>query len=179
MLFTMESKTAVHHKLETLITRGRETAGNVVSHVMNNQPSDRLARAAEIEFEFNPESASMNVEYPYPGAAGGKLSQRLHRNALVQMAHTTDLPLRFIDTLQSTAGSWGTELLAHNLNTVLRNRSPKNRYLLRSLGSEVRGFLSDRYRRLDSRPIIEAFATAVQHKDAEQLSLVHCINKRF
>ena len=37
---------------------------------------------------------------------------------------------------------------------------------MRSLGGELRGFLSDRYRRLDSRPIIEAFATAVQHKGA-------------
>ena len=57
-------------------------------------------------------------------------------------------------------------MLAHNLNTVFANRNPKARYLLRSLNGELRGFLSDRYRRLDSRPIIEAFATAVQRKGA-------------
>jgi len=34
------------------------------------------------------------------------------------------------------------------------------------VSGEVRGFLSDRYRRLDSRSIIEAFATAVQQKGA-------------
>jgi hypothetical protein len=38
--------------------------------------------------------------------------------------------------------------------------------VLRSVNGEVRGFLSDRYRRLDSRPIIEAFATADQQKGA-------------
>jgi hypothetical protein len=36
MLLTMESKTAAHQKLESLIARGRETAGSVVDHVMNN-----------------------------------------------------------------------------------------------------------------------------------------------
>ena len=166
MLLTMESKTAAHHQLEALIARGRETAGSVVDHVMNNQPSDRLARAGELEFEAGHESASMTVAYPDLGATDGKISQRLHRNALVQMAHTTDLPLKFIDALENTAAPWAKELLAYNLTTVFHNRAPKSRYLLRSLGSELRGFLSDRYRRLDSRPIIEAFATAVQRKGA-------------
>lgn len=82
------------------------------------------------------------------------------------MAQTTELPLKFIDSLQQTTEPWARELLAHNLKTVFANRFTKSRYLLRSVNGEVRGFLSDRYRRLDSRPIIEAFATAVQQKGA-------------
>ena len=62
--------------------------------------------------------------------------------------------------------AWARELLAHNLKTIFANRFGKSRYLLRSVHGEVRGFLSDRYRRLDSRPIIEAFATAVRQKGA-------------
>jgi hypothetical protein len=166
MLLTMESKTAAHHKLEALIAKGRATASNVVDHVMNNQPNDRLARGVDFEFQADADSTTIKVAYPDTGSADGKLVQTLHRNALTQMAHTTDLPIKFIDGLQNTASPWGRELLAHNLNTVFRNRLPKNRYLLRSLGPELRGFLSDRYRRLDSRPIIEAFATAVQRKGA-------------
>jgi hypothetical protein len=38
--------------------------------------------------------------------------------------------------------------------------------LVRTLNGEVRGFLSDSYRRLDSRPIIEAFVTGVQRLGA-------------
>ena len=57
-------------------------------------------------------------------------------------------------------------LRAHNLTTIFSNRFAKTCYLLRSVSGEVRGFLSDRYRRLNSRPIIEAFATAVQQKGA-------------
>jgi hypothetical protein len=82
------------------------------------------------------------------------------------MAQTTDLPLKFIDSLQFASEPWGKELLAHNLRTLFQNRFARGRYLIRSVNDEVRGFLSDRYRRLDSRPIIEAFATAVQEKGA-------------
>ena len=74
--------------------------------------------------------------------------------------------MKFIDSLQDTATPWGRELLAHNLITVFANRAPTARYLLRSLSGELRGFLSDRYRRLDSRPTIEAFTSAVQRKGA-------------
>jgi len=166
MLLTMESKTAAHHKLESLIVKGRTTATEVVEYVMNNQPNDRLARGGDLEFQSGSEGTSITVTYPDSGARAGTLAHVLHRNAVTQIAQTTDLPLKFIDNLQGTAAPWGRELLAHNLNTVFRNRMPKSRYLLRSLGGELRGFLSDRYRRLDSRPIIEAFATAVARKGA-------------
>jgi hypothetical protein len=138
MLLTMESKTAAYHKLETLIAKGRETAGTVIDHVMNNQPTGRLARASALHFQADPGTTAIAVVYPDGAAIAERLNQRLHRNALVQMAHTSDLPLKFIDGLQDTAAPWGRELLAHNLNTVFANRNPKARYLLRSLGGELR-----------------------------------------
>ena len=166
MLLTMESKTAAHHKLEALIEKGRTTAGDVIQHVMTHQPTDQLARGAALRFDADPEETSITVAFPEAREGANTVSKRLHRNALVQMSHSSELPLKFIDSLQDTAAPWGRELLAHNLNTVFTNRWPKARYLLRSLGGELRGFLSDRYRRLDSRPIIEAFASAVQRKGA-------------
>ena len=82
------------------------------------------------------------------------------------MAQTTDMPVKFLDSLQATAEPWGRELLAHNLQTVFNRRFQSKRYLLRSLQQEVRGFLSDSYRRIDSRPVVEAFAIAVEEKGA-------------
>jgi hypothetical protein len=160
----MESKTAAAHKLEQLIIQGRTKAGDVVDHVMNHQPSDRLARGGELSFAPDTETNAVLIDYPDP--QGTSIRQRLHRHSVQQMAQTTDLPLKFIDGLQQTTESWARELLAHNLTTIFSNRFAKTRYLLRSVSGEVRGFLSDRYRRLDSRPIIEAFATAVQQKGA-------------
>jgi hypothetical protein len=166
MLLTMESKTAAYHKLETLIERGRTTASNVVDYVMNNQPNDRLAQAGQMDFQLDSDSGQLLVSYPDQYATSGRLVQRLHRNALSQIADTANLSMKFVDSLQNGTGRWGTELLAHNLNMIFRNRFSKQRHLLRSLGQEVRGFLSNKYRRLDSRPIVEAFATAVQKKGA-------------
>ena len=40
--------------------------------------------------------------------------------------------------------------------------APDTRFLLRSVNGEVRGFLSDRFRRLDSRPIVDSFARVCQ-----------------
>jgi|HubBroStandDraft_5_1064220.scaffolds.fasta_scaffold1201048_1 hypothetical protein len=91
MLLTMESKTAAYHKLETL----------------NNQPTDRLARASALHFQADPGTTAIAVVYPDGAAIAERLNPRLHRNALVQMAHTSDLPLKFIDGLQDTAAPWG------------------------------------------------------------------------
>ena len=166
MLLTMESKTAAHHKLELLIEKGRATAGSVVEHVMKHQPEDRLVRSSDLSFVANAGNSEVSVSFPHGSGAQTQTGQSLHRNALTQMAQATELPLKFVDALQDTGASWGRELLAHNLNTIFQQRMPRHRYLIRSLGSQVRGFLSDRYRRLDSRPIVEAFASAVQQKGA-------------
>ena len=163
MLLTMESKTAAAHKLEQLIAQGRARAGEVIDHVMNNQPTDRLLSGAALSFEAEDGDG---VHVSIADAAAGTIRQRLHRHAIQQMAQTTDLPLKFIDGLLNASGQWGKELLAHNLDMIFANRFRRRRYLLRSVQGEVRGFLSDRYRRLDSRPIIEAFASEVQRKGA-------------
>jgi hypothetical protein len=159
----MESKTAAAHKLEQLIERGRTKAGEVIDHVMNNQPDDRLQAGANLSFDAED---GRGVHISFSDDTAGSLRLKLHRHAVQQMAQTTELPLKFIDGLLGTAEPWAKELLAHNLSTIFGNRYRKQRYLLRSVHGEVRGFLSDRYRRLDSRPIIEAFATEVQKKGA-------------
>jgi len=163
MLLSMGSKTAAAHKLEQLIERGRTKAGEVIDHVINNQPDDRLQAGANLSFDAED---GRGVHISFSDDTAGSLRLKLHRHAVQQMAQTTELPLKFIDGLLGTAEPWAKELLAHNLSTIFGNRYRKQRYLLRSVYGEVRGFLSDRYRRLDSRPIIEAFATEVQKKGA-------------
>jgi len=82
------------------------------------------------------------------------------------MTQATDMPVKFLDSLQAVAEPWGRELLAYNLQTVFNRSLQNKRYLLRSLQQEVRGFLSDSYRRIDSRPVVEALAMAVQENGA-------------
>ena len=63
--------------------------------------------------------------------------------------------MKFLDSLQAVAEPWGRELLAHNLETVFNRRFQKKRYLLRSHSRKC----GDSSRRIDSRPVVEAFAT--------------------
>jgi hypothetical protein len=136
-------------KLNRLIEDGRQNAGQVIEHVMTHQPQDYIVRANALQFSGNGGLSVVlnNAEFG------------VHRFALGQIAETASLPVKFLDSL--TASEWGRALVAHNLSEIFKHRDAK-RHLVRTLNSEVRGFLSDSYRRLDSRPIIEAFVTGVQ-----------------
>lgn len=147
-------------KLHALINKGTEGAGNVINHVINNQPQDRIVKAGGMTFEANHQSRKVEVITP------DGTRQGIHRNALGQMAGEVDMPLKFVDALTAEKADWGRELLAHNLQTVFQKRAANKRYLARSVNTEVRGFLSDKYRRLDSRPIVEAFASEVNRLGA-------------
>jgi hypothetical protein len=137
-------------KLNRLIEDGRQNAGQVIEHVMNHQPQDFIVKANALQFTGNSglKVALNNAEFG------------VHRFALGQIAENANLPVKFLDSL--TASDWGRALVAHNFNEIFKHRSGK-RHLVRTVnGGEVRGFLSDSYRRLDSRPLVEAFVSGVQ-----------------
>jgi hypothetical protein len=140
-------------KLNRLIEDGRKNAGQVIEHVMTHQPQDFIVKANALQFSGN---GGLRV-------ALNDSEFAVHRFALGQIAATADLPVKFLDSL--TASDWGRALVAHNLSEIFQHRDGK-RHLVRALNNEVRGFLSDSYRRLDSRPIIEAFVTGVQRLGA-------------
>ena len=136
-------------KLNRLIEDGRQNAGQVIEHVMNHQPQDFIVKANALHF-----SGKGGLRVALDNAEFG-----VHRFALGQIAENANLPVKFLNSL--TASDWGRALIAHNLSEIFNHRDAK-RHLVRTLNGEVRGFLSDSYRRLDSRPIIEAFVTGVQ-----------------
>ena len=140
-------------KLNRLIEDGRQNAGQVIEHVMTHQPQDYIVKANALQFSGNGglSVALNNAEFG------------VHRFALGQIAEAASLPVKFFDSL--TTSEWGRALIAHNLSEIFQHRDAK-RHLVRTLNNDVRGFLSDSYRRLDSRPIIEAFVTGVQQLGA-------------
>jgi hypothetical protein len=164
MLNTIESKSQAMDKLQGLVLRGRSSASSVIEHVMKNQPTDRIIRGSAILFK--PDASRNGVVAEVPVNEGDVVDERIHRNALNQMALAVDMPMKFLDSLAEEKAAWGKELLAHNLNKIFHERFSRKRYLSRSTSGEIRGWLSDQYRRLDSRPIVEAFASAVQDKGA-------------
>ena len=95
-------------------------------------------------------------------ADDGKLSMNmpdgefsLHENAIGQLADRMEIPQRY---LRNLAGGelWARQLAA----TVLNEHSgwtERSRVLVRTVGQQVRGVLSDSYRRLNSVEILTAF----------------------
>jgi len=90
-------------------------------------------------------------------------SEALHANALGQLAGRARIPVRYLRELIGSANPDLRKLGIEVLETHYGATANKdNRYLVRSVEGEVRGFLSDAYRRLDSRPLLEEFAIQCQ-----------------
>lgn len=79
----------------------------------------------------------------------------LHDNAVGQLGERLGVPSRYLRTL-ARGERWERELCA----TIMNEHSSwtqRSRVLIRTVGTEVRGVLSDSYRRLNSVEIISAF----------------------
>lgn len=143
-------------KIEEFIKIGRGRAAQVIEYVSNLRPVDRVVKMDKITFEAD--GRVMKIFLP------GNIEETIHTHAFQQASARCNIPWVYCAFLQSKGG-WGYDLLASNLNELLGHMEGKA--LLRSVNGQVRAFLSDRYRRLDSRPIIDAFAQACKAIGAE------------
>ena len=145
--------TEARAKFEAQIERGRSRTAQVIEQINTQVPLDRVVPAKALKFSV--EGEEIQVTFP----DRDRTQEGFHRHAVGQAAARAEIPLVYIDKLMSK-GEWGRQLVAENLNQVYANSNPKTRILTRSVMHEVRGFLSDAYRRLDSRPIVDEFIQA-------------------
>lgn len=137
-------------RIEELITYGKTRAAQVLQFVQSLQPIDRVVRADKMVFSAEGDNHELLVRLPKE-----KAQESLHNNAMRQAASKAGIPWDFVEKLRAH-GDWGKELLAENLSEIFSHN--EERVLLRSIGSDVRAILSNRYRRIDSRPLVDAFA---------------------
>jgi hypothetical protein len=150
-----EAAREARSKFQAQIDRGRERALAVINQIESQVPQDRVVPANRLTFQVNGE----DIEVTFPDQA--QTVEGFHRHAIGQAAARADIPLGYIDKLMAK-GQWGKELVAENLNRLYGNMDNKVRMLTRSVNSQVRGVLSDSYRRMDSRPIVDQFIAAMQ-----------------
>lgn len=79
----------------------------------------------------------------------------MHDNAINQIAGRMGIPQRYLRDL-AAGEQWAIELAAHMLNQH-SDWTERTRVLVRTVGNQVRGVLSDSYRRLNSVEILTAF----------------------
>jgi len=137
-------------KFDKTIADGRIQAQAVLEQLDRDQPRDRVVQGRALKFVPVADGVEVSI--------GDTGQERIHDNALTQFADRGKMSVNYVRALQKEGQhDWARELLAHNL-TELFHRGPGNkRHLTRSVQGETRACLSDRYRRLDSRPLFAAF----------------------
>lgn len=164
--------TAARAIMEKKIADGRAGAVRLLEHVNTAVPTDYVAKGHALN--FLPSETGVDVELKtVNGAPFG-----LHRHAIAQIAARAKIPGAYLNDLIGAPEPWKKQLASDILNqhygNPLRDKGSdvsNARHLIRVVGSvngvprigapadpQVRGFLSDRYRRLDSRPLLDAFA---------------------
>ncbi|MBQ2189069.1 MAG: hypothetical protein II401_11010 [Bacteroidales bacterium] len=89
---------------------------------------------------------------------------RLNKNAVGQLADRLDIPQRYLMKL-AEGKDWMVSLASTLLNEHSDN-TQRSRVLVRAVGDEVRGVLSDSYRRLNSVDILTAFIEEASRQGA-------------
>lgn len=145
-------------KLDEAIQRNVQGAANTMRRVMEQIPEDSIVKADALEF-YAPHASTVMMK------TSDKL-WGLHDNGLRQVAQIAKVPADYVDILikGDEGHEWRNKLLADILTRTFSHSS--KRHLVRSIGGEARGFLSDKYRRLDARPIFDAFAQACREAGA-------------
>ena len=147
---------AQKENLEKRIERNREKSGNIIDTIQNdgimlNDFVLNLGKTSPINFKSN---GSLKMEID-------EAEYTMHPHAIVQAGDKLGINSTFIKDLAYSDLDWKKELIAKNLNTFVAN-TERNRVLVRSVGGEVRGVLSDAYRRLDSNELYKTFIEATQ-----------------
>lgn len=137
--------------LDRKIKDGTARASAVMQTIFTQTPKDQIVRARAVNFSAGTGSVGITVGQDY-------LTPSDH--ALGQVAEKANVPPAYLREL-SRGEDWQRDLAA----TVLTRHYAHVddiRVLARSVNGQLRGWLSDRYRRLDSRPLVEALATEAQ-----------------
>lgn len=153
--------------LQTQIANKAASAVDVITRVRDTQLVDRVIPTKKVQFSFRTDvikakkadtEGDRKVHRVIMGSKGrgdGAFSEPLHKHALEQAASRVDIPVTFINRFLGE--EYGGELITDALNTVYKHRG-EEKFLVRSSDKEIRGVLSDTYRRMDSGPILDAFA---------------------
>jgi hypothetical protein len=102
--------------------------------------------------KFRPNMDSTHVQM----VVSGNDEYTMHSNAILQAGEKLGINQSYLYNLAYAKDVWKIDLASHILNQHSLN-TQRERVLIRAVGSEVRGILSDQYRRLNSEMIIMSF----------------------
>lgn len=164
---------AAKERLEGIIQSNLGSTAAVVERVMSEVPRDVVVPSSKLQYEVlgvSPVTPTGRHAVPVERSVALQLHDErltLHPHALQQVGEKAGIPRPYVERLLAGA-PWQTEILEHALNSTFRNLPDRN--LVRAVGSQARAVLSDKYKRLDSRQIIDTFVGEVQRGGAQPYS---------
>ncbi len=141
----------VREKMDRLISEGKIAQDYIAPIGVNLKVNDH---SPVITFSAN---GSLRMDMP-----DGQFT--LHDNAIGQLADRMGIPQRYLRGLAS-GEPWAKQLAATLLNEH-SGWTQRSRVLVRTVGAQVRGVLSDSYRRLNSVEILTAFVQEAAQQGA-------------
>jgi hypothetical protein len=144
-------------KLEEMIHKTQASAMSVIEKVQRETPVDCIADSTTLEFTVNGDDAKGLMMGLRNRKAKNYFNESLHKNALDQVCERAGIPGTYVNRLLERP--YGRELIVENLARIFKEEENK-KLLVRSVDNQVRGVLSNSFKRMDSGPIIEAFAKA-------------------
>jgi len=135
----------------------------VIASLQNNPIEDYTSPAKSIKF------TNRNLDLGVSVLEGSIALRefRVHKHAFGQVCTRFGLPVSYANALLRKSKTWATDLLVHNLTEIANNRNPDPPYLLRTVGGQLRGFLSASYKRLDTIRLVEEFSACAKTCGAE------------
>lgn len=146
--------------LERKIADGAKRAAGVLDAIHTQQPTDAIVRVDRVNFV--PDAAGDRLGLGLPAAACDRVLVPSDY-ALGQLADKASVPAAYARKL-AAGEPWQRELAARIFNESYGHAT--DRVLARMVGGQLRGWLSDRYRRRDSRPLVDALAAEAQELGA-------------
>jgi len=168
------SRGSHEERLHSIIQRGRSSAVAVLDHVASMKIVDKLARAQALNFFPHentiawrvPGQTAVSTTTPGTDIMLDSPAFRIHTNAIGQIAQHAGVPGDYVRAMATGSEPWQHKLISDVLNEHFSHSPEERRLLMRCVGYELRGAMSDRYKILRSEPIVEAFATAAKNLDA-------------
>ena len=164
----------MQNKLTGYIEKKRASSYQIITSIEDDCRLiyDYLVPANKILFHFNGEpieKPEMPVEMVFEDENGKNKYLTLHDNSIVQLGQKLNIPTKYLkDLVHGTHDSdnqdeyWQKELASRILtNHVINSR--KERYLIRAVGNEARGVLSDSFKRMNSIKLYSTFLHAANN----------------
>ncbi len=154
----------VARKIEAKLAKGMTNAQNAMARLMSEGKVSRdfifevgtSNRGQSSRINFYPDSTptGRNLTRAEFYINGGIENFTVNPNAIRQVADKLSIPQAYL--LSLLGGKEWQQTLAYNILNTHNGWTDRSRVLVRAVGNEVRGFLSDAYRRLDSQMIFDS-----------------------